>query len=115
MLNKETLEKVIKTFENNDVEGLINCFHENGTWEIIGHETLKGHQGFRDFFSKNSGGGMISASREHVVIQGNTAIVDGQGKCKDGKGQVIENWYCDIYDFDGEKVRALRSYVIDKK
>ncbi|RYY57514.1 MAG: nuclear transport factor 2 family protein [Chitinophagaceae bacterium] len=115
MLKKETLEKVIKTFENNDVEGLIASFHENGTWEMVGQETINGHDGLRQFFGQNTEVEMLSSTRDHVVISGDTAVVDGQGKCKDGKGNIVENFYCDIYEFEGDKVKSLRSFVIDKK
>ncbi|MET0635661.1 MAG: nuclear transport factor 2 family protein [Chitinophagaceae bacterium] len=115
MLSREVLDSVIKAYDDNDVKAVTESFHENGEWDMVGQFHLKGIKEIGDFFKKSGEMVMLDSTKDHILIEGNTAVVDGQVKCRDASGTVTEMRYCDIYEFEGEKVRALRSYVITKK
>ena len=114
MLSKETLEKVLAAFDRNDAEAVTDSFAENGEWDVVGQPRLSGRENIRKFFQEHPGVEMLDATKDHMIINGNTAVVDGQGKCKEPDGKITEMFYCDVYDFEGDKVKSLRSYCIPK-
>jgi len=114
MLNRDLLDKLLHAFDVNDRDTILEFFAEDGTWEILGYKTMKGKADIKAFIAQNTID-VVEAKKHRVIISGDTAVVDVEGKCKDGKGNVFENWCCDILEFEGSKVKSLKSFVVDKK
>jgi len=114
MLNRELLDRLTHAFYVNDRDTILDFFTEDGTWQILGYKTLNGKAEMKAFVARNTID-VVEAKRHRVIISGNTAVVDVEGKCIDGKGNVFENWCCDIFEFEGDKVKSLKSFVVDKK
>ena len=114
MLTRDLLDKLLHAFDLNDRDTIFEFFAEDGTWEILGYRTMNGKADIKAFFEQNTVVA-IESVRHRVIISGNNAVVDVEGKCTDGKGNVWGNWCCDIFEFEGNKVKSLKSFVIDKK
>lgn len=113
-MERHTFENILQAFDKADHDTITEAFTENTTWEIIGHWTLKGKDEIRKFFA-GCDTEAVESSRERVLFTDSYAIVESKGKCRDATGKEWQNWCCDIYDFEGDKVRALRSFPVDKE
>lgn len=116
MNTKEIITAVIDAFDKNDVELILSYLTEDVEWNMVGDQTFSGKQSIRDFFSAYPNMQMIASTRDHFLIDGNTAAVNGNVQCEDkSTGVYSEMYYCDLYQLEGDKVKKMTSYVIPKK
>lgn len=115
MSNKETIEKVIKAFENNDVEDILTQLTDDAEWQMLGDKTIKGKDNWRAFFAEHPEMTMVSSTTNHIIIDGDTAAVDGEVQCKDKDGNLFDMYYCDLYELQNTQVKKMITYSVNKK
>jgi ketosteroid isomerase-like protein len=115
MTNKETIEKVIKAFENNDVAGILAQLTDDAEWQMLGDKTIKGKDAWRAFFAAHPEMTMVSSTTNHIIIDGDNAAVDGEVSCKDKDGKQFDMYYCDLYELQNAKVKKMVTYSVNKK
>jgi len=113
---KEFIQSLIEAFDENDVERILSHLSEDIVWNIVGNDTFTGKKSIRDFFNAYPDMKMLSSTKDHFVIDGDTAVVDGEVVCEHAvTGARQDMFYCDIYQLENGKVRKMTSYCIDKK
>jgi uncharacterized protein (TIGR02246 family) len=113
---RELIQSLIEAFDNNDVEAILRHFTEDIEWTIVGNDTLSGKKGIEDFFNAHPQMKMLSSTKDHFVIDGDTVVVNGEVDCEnESTGARHDMFYCDIYELEEGKVRKMTSYCIDKK
>lgn len=113
---KEFIQSLIEAFDKNDVELILSHLADDIEWNIVGEQVFSGKKNIADFFNAHPDMKMLSSTKDHFVIAGNTVAVDGQVQCEEGGTGVIHDmFYCDIYDLEDGKVRKMTSYCINKK
>ena len=111
---KEIINSIIDSFENNEVEAILNHMTDDVEWQMIGDKTISGKDDMRKFFADNKDMKMISSTKKHIIIDGDHVAVDGEVQCsKDG--EVMDMYYCDIYELENELVKKMTTYIINKK
>ncbi len=111
---KKIIQQIIALFDNNDTEGLINIVTEDFVWDTPGEMTINGKNELRKMFSDAGGMEMLSATKDHLVVEGNTGVCDGIVTMK-VNGETTEQYYCDIYDLEGDKLKKMTTYISKKK
>ncbi len=115
MTNKQTIENVIKAFEENNVEGILEQLTDDAEWHMLNDQTIKGKDAWRTFFGQHPEMTMVSSTTNHIIIDGDQAAVDGEVKCKDKDGNLFDMYYCDLYELRDAKVKKMVTYSINKK
>ena len=116
MTTKEIVSQVIEAFDNNDVEKILSHFADDVVWTMTGTEItiMHGKAEVSQFLGGMEDVKMISSTRDHVIVEGNSAAVDGLVKCQNKEGKQFEMFYADFYELVDGKVKKLSSYIIDK-
>jgi uncharacterized protein len=114
MDTKEIINSLIKSFEGNDIEAILNHMTDDIEWQMIGDKTISGKDEMRKFFADNEDMKMISSTKKHTLIDGDHVAVDGEVQCSKN-GEVTDMYYCDIYQLENEQVKKMISYIINKK
>jgi len=116
MNNKETILSVIDAFDKNEVELILSYFTEDIEWRMMGDHFFSGKDKIKEFFAAHPNMQMISSTKEHILIDGDSAAVNGEVQCQDKTtGNYHDMFYCDLYDLENGKVKKLTSYVVNKK
>lgn len=112
--NKEIIEKVNASFEENKPEVFLDFCSDNIKWEMAGEESRTGKQAIREFMSS-------MGDMEPPKINVTKIISEGDSAACYGDMTMIENGtetsysYCDVYKFSGDKIAELRSFVVKHK
>lgn len=113
---QELIQKINQAFEENDMEAFMSYLSEDVMWEMhnstLGHITLRGIEEVVNMDRSNMPEQM-NFRYGTIVIEGNTAAVEGSGKGEMRNGKKYRGNFCDIYHFENEKVVRIASYVID--
>ncbi|MET1054729.1 MAG: nuclear transport factor 2 family protein [Pedobacter sp.] len=113
---KEFILSLIEAFDNNDVESILEHLSDDIEWTIIGHETLSGKNNIEEFFKAHPDMKMLSSTKDHMIIDGDSVAVNGEVDCvNESTGNRQDMFYCDIYDLKDGKVQRMTSYCVDKK
>jgi ketosteroid isomerase-like protein len=117
MTTKEIVTQVIEAFDNNNVEKILSLFADDVVWSMTGTgiNIMNGKTEVEQFLGGMDEIKMVSSTRDHIIVDGDTAAVDGLVKCKGKDGKEFEMFYADFYELEDGKVKKLSSYVIDKK
>ncbi|WP_413666504.1 nuclear transport factor 2 family protein [Mucilaginibacter sp. Mucisp86] len=117
MTTKEIVQQVIDAFDNNDVEKILNLFAEDVIWTMKGSSItiMNGKNEVAQFLGGMEDVKMISSTKEHIIVEGNTVAVDGLVQCRDKNGKDMAMYYADIYELENDKVKKVTSYIVDKK
>jgi uncharacterized protein len=115
MNNNETIHQVIDAFDNNDTESILGLVTNNVEWHMLGDQVIKGKDGMKAFFEKNADMKMLTSTKDHIIVEGDRAAVDGHVQCTDKNGKLMDMYYCDVYELEQGKVKKMVSYTINKK
>ncbi|WEK38340.1 MAG: nuclear transport factor 2 family protein [Candidatus Pseudobacter hemicellulosilyticus] len=111
---KQIIRQIIALFDNNDTEGLINIVTDDFEWIMVGDMTVKGKEELKKMFAASGDMEMLSATKDHLVVEGNTGVCDGIVTMKEN-GEEKERHYCDIYELQGEKLKKMTTYIVNKR
>lgn len=113
---KELIERINQAFSKNDMDTFMDYLSEDVIWEmhsaLSGHNTLNGKEEVANMDGSNMPEQM-DFWYGTILIDGDTASVEGTGKGTMSDGKEYKGSFCDIYHFKNEKVVKITSYVID--
>ena len=58
---------------------------------------------------------LLSSTKNHRIVDGDYAAVDGEVKCRAEDGKIIEMFYCDVYEPQNGKIKKMITYTVQKK
>jgi uncharacterized protein len=108
--NKETVKQVNQAFSANNIEGFLELCSENVKWTMTGDKTVEGKDGIREFAAS-------MGDMEPPVIANKNIIAEGDSVAAYGEMTMGGNKYdyCDVYQFQTDKIVELISYVVKVK
>jgi ketosteroid isomerase-like protein len=117
MATKEIVLQVIDAFDNNDVDKVLSLFTDDVKWTMKGSALtiINGKEEVDNFLGGMKDIKVVSSTKDHIVIDGTTAAVDGLIQCKGKNGENMAMYYADFYELENDKVKTLTSYIVDKK
>jgi uncharacterized protein len=115
MDNKSVIQAVIDAFDNNSPEDLYPLITDDFQWDMKGDQLISGKENLRKMFSMGKDIQMVSSTKDHIIIDGDTAAVDGKVDMKHPDGRIEHMNYCDIYELEGGKVKKMVTYMTKPK
>ncbi len=116
MDNRKIINEFLGAFDKNDTEGILNYMTDDVQWNILDDQKISGKQALRSFFEKNKNVVMVSATRDHFILEGDHASVGGEVLCRNtDSGQEYDMYYCDVYELQNGKIKNMVTYTINKK
>jgi ketosteroid isomerase-like protein len=108
MTNKEIILEVIEAFDRGEGEAITKHMTDDVEWHMLGDQTYTGKEALKKFFADNTEMKVLSATKDHI-------IVDGQVQCTGPDGLFYDMYYCDIYELENFKVKRFTTYTVNKK
>jgi len=111
MKTKEIVEKVVGLFLESRFEEALNYMTEDVRMGWPGYFDLApGKKAFRTFFKDMPE--IISSGIEEIIGEGATVAATGHITSKFKNGTIKKSFFSDIYTFDGDKIKSIRSYMV---
>lgn len=106
------VERINDAWIDNDQDVLLDYVADDIRWNMVGYDVTEGKEAFEE--SLNSMPTMTTEDfqREKVVVEGSTAMLTGTMKTRDEEGRAQSMSFCDSYEFRGEMISEITSYVI---
>jgi ketosteroid isomerase-like protein len=115
MTNKEIILEVIEAFDRGDGEAITKHMTDDVEWHMLGDQTYIGKEALKNFFADNTEMKVLSATKDHIIVDGDNIAVDGQVQCTGPDGLFYDMYYCDIYELENFKVKRFTTYTVNKK
>ena len=112
--NKSVVDKVNKTFDDNDTEAFLSYCAEDIVWVMPGNKTYKGKESIREMMKDHLNQPPMFTIK-NVIAENDLVMCNGDMKMKDKKGNLSDYAFCDVYLFKEQKIAELTSYIIRQK
>ncbi len=109
--HKRIVEQANEAFVRNDVEAFLNLCTENIEWTMVGAPPVRGKSALREWM-KSMDPGTPAVTVDRVIADADFAATWGSMTMKDKDGRVAPFSYCDVYRFEGDRISALKAFVI---
>ncbi len=106
------VEQANAAFAKSDTEAFLGLCTDDVVWSMVGDQTVSGKEQIRKWMA-SMGGDPPRVTVDQIVVDGDSAIAEGQMTMADGSGRQQSYAYCDVYRFRGGRIAELRAYVIN--
>jgi len=114
--HKSIVKEVSQSFEKNDLEGFLQHCTDDVTWSMVGDTSNKGKDSIRQWMQSMDGGSAPpKLTTQQMVSEGNVTMALGEMTMQGESGKDEAYSFCDIYQFRGDKIADLRSFVVKNK
>jgi uncharacterized protein len=108
---KEIVQKVNESFAQNRTEEFLALCRGDMTWRVVGDTIVKGVDNIREYINSVDCE-PPQFTVENLVVEGETAITNGEMTMAAKGGSPEHYSYCDVYRFSGDKIAELTSYIV---
>lgn len=116
MDNRKILQDFLDKFDKGDIEGILSHMTDDVQWHILEDRLMAGKEAVRTFLIDNQDMKIVSATRDHFIVEGDRATVGGEAVCRNTtNGDAFDMYYCDVYQLQNGKVKDMVTYIIIKK
>ncbi len=108
------LQDVTIALAKRDVDFLLSHVTDDVIWEVVGSDVVEGKAAFARAVDARTASDVTQLTIDHVMSHGRVGAVNGTAEYRDAKSSD----FCGVFEFanaKGERVRAIRSYVIERK
>jgi limonene-1,2-epoxide hydrolase len=112
---KEIVNEINEAFSRNDTEGFLKHCTDSINWNMVGHKTTSGKESVRSFLEEMKCPEPPVFSVDKMIVTSTSAVCCGDMTMKDAEEAEASYSYCDIYEFTGDKVSEMLSYVIKRQ
>jgi uncharacterized protein len=113
--NKKIVQKINDAFAAGDSETFLSHCKENVSWTMVGEKQTNGKTEIREWMASMEGSEPPAFTVDKMIADGNTLACYGDMKMKNKEGVTEDYSYVDIYEFDGEQIADLKSFVVKHK
>jgi uncharacterized protein len=116
--NKKLVETMFRELSAGNPQGYLDGLADDVKFTIIGSTKYSGlFDGKQDVVERLLGRlgaeleGGLTVTPEHVVAEGDTVVVQAQGRSRAKSGKRYDNTYCIVFRIAGGKVAKITEYL----
>lgn len=106
-------EKINDAWINNDMDFLSTQLTDDVRWKMSDQPVVEGKQAFFASFENLPQVTTEEFQKDKLLIDGSTAVYTGTMRTRSDQGEIFSFAFCDIYEFRGQKVCQITSYMAD--
>lgn len=110
---REIIDEINAAFARNEGETMLNHCLDEIEWTMVGESTHSGHKAIREELSAHKTCSPPVIENCKTIVDGNIAACFGDMTITDSDGAIAKFSFCDVYEFAGEKIAKLTSYVVN--
>ena len=111
--HREVVESLAVCFNRQDWVGMLPMLTDDvERWEVGAPQSTRGK---KEFEQEMAPGPDVTDLREEItrmVEEGNVVACEGKVRVSKKDGKVINVRFCNLYEFEGEKVKRITAYGI---
>ncbi len=113
--NKAIVEKVNAAFSAGKTEDFLAQCTEDFVWTMVGEKTTEGKKAVREWMSSMEGHEPPRFTVDKLISDEDSVVCYGDMTMKGKDGVEGKYSYCDIYEFSGDQIAKLDSFVVKHK
>jgi len=113
--NREIIIAFNTAFDNSNSDDIAKFIADDFEWHLLGDSVIKGKENVLQFFADHPDMRVITVTKDHIIVDGDSASVAGEVKCTDKTGQIYDMYYCDVYELANGLITKMISYTVNKK
>lgn len=112
---KDIVGQVNESFRANNPDIFVSLCAEDAVWNIIGDQRLEGKKAIADFMEPTRSADSMEMGIEETIQEGNKVASTGYMMMPTKEGNKSEMRFCDLYEFEAEKIKKITSYIVEIK
>lgn len=112
MTQKETVQHYMDGSRKSDHQQILSCLTEDVVWNIPGHTVLEGLGAFDAEIENDAFEGQPVIQVSRMVEEHNIVVAEGRVQSKMKNGNLLDAVFCDVFEFEHEKIKKLTSYLM---
>lgn len=113
--NKEIVKKINDSFTAGNTDGFLEHCSENVVWNMVGDKETKGKTAIKEWMSQMEGMEPPKFSVDKIIAEGDSVVCYGDMSMKGEDGKEGKYSYVDAYQFSGDKITELQSFIVKHK
>src|SRR6266481_5224350 len=110
--NKQIVEEINAAFATGDAETFLSHCSEDVSWTMVGEKANKGKSEIREWMASMKDTEPPKFTFDRLIADDNAVVCSGDMLMKNKEGVAEEYAFCDIYEFSGDKIVDLQSFVV---
>lgn len=113
-IKKKILAQGNTAITHGDHEGFLALCTDDTKWTFVGDQVLHGKAAVRQWMAAT----YLEPPKltvDHLIAEGDFLTAVGTVIVKNANGEAEQFDYCDVWQFYGERISALKGFVIKKK
>ncbi len=115
MGNKKVIETYMEGFNEGDHAKILSCLTDDAIWEMTGLFYHVGKEAFDKEIENDAFEGRPVITLIRLVEEGNIVVAEGNVKFKIKNGDMMDAMFCDVFHFEGDKIKQLTGYMMSHK
>lgn len=99
-------------FRKSDHAQILSCLTEDVVWEMPGAFYLEGKEAFDGEIENDAFKGSPIITHVRLVEEDNIVVAEGKVQGHFKNGDTMNAVFCDVFYFEGGKIKKLTSYVM---
>ncbi len=112
LTKKQIVEEINASFTKNNTEGFLAHCDENIRWTMVGEKLTESKSEIREWMKQMEGMEPPVFVVANLVADGDVVVCNGDMTMNGEDGKPGKYSFCDIYQFSGDKVAELTSFVV---
>ncbi len=111
--NKEIVEKANALLAEGKSEEFLLLCTEDVEWTLLAEapSKMKGREAIREFMASSQDSQPPNFTVDKVIAEGEFVVSNGDMVMKNKEGETVSYAYCDIYQFQDNKIAELRTFI----
>ena len=109
---KQVVERYMEGFRRTDRPAILSCLTEDVEWVLPGAFHLRGKAEFDAHIVDPDALPCPAITVTRLVEEGEVVVAEGKVRAGRKDGTVIDLVFCDVFEFAGDRIRKLTSYLM---
>jgi len=115
MSNKKVVEAYMEAFHEHDHARILACLTDDVTWDMPGFFHHEGKEAFDKEIENDAFTGKPNITTTRMIEEGNIVVAEGAVTAQMKNGGILDAVFCDVFEFEGDKIQKLTSYLMQRK
>jgi ketosteroid isomerase-like protein len=112
---KKAVRAYIEGFRTGDHEAILSLLTDDVTWEIPGFFDISGKDAFDNEIENDAFEGHPKLTIQRLVEEEDVVVAVGAVEVARKDGGILSAVFADVFYFEGDKIRRLETYQMEKK
>ncbi len=110
-MQTELTKKISEAFAKGDFAFVSEYLADDIRWNILGESPILGKEGVLEVSKMQQLQSYPVITIINIICEGNFVVIESIGKATTKEGKPYNQTYCEVFRFDGEKLKEITTYL----